>query len=733
MNNSQRISVYTPSNTEPEILEQIFVQRHRLLDKSVAWCEESITTAKKNHLLFVGSRGCGKTHFITMLVNRLKNKPELQEQMVIVWLGEDDVITTLLDFILSILEAMVKTYPQQFNRDCLTQAKGLKPGDVTDIILHSISDQIGKRTILLIKENMSDVFRGLKDEGQKKLRAFLQEKNNMAMLTTSQQLFTGVSSRNAPFFGFFDIHHLKPLTVEDAMQFIRKMAKLNTNKKLLSFLQTPQGCYRVRALHYLAGGNHRLYVELFGFLTMESLDNLVSALTQLADELTPYFQERIKSLPPQQGRIVQKLCEMQGAAPVKTIADEMFIGERSVAKQLGDLARKNYVIGHKRGKQTFYEMAEPLMRLSLEVKHNHGKPLKMVVSLLRAWFSDTELKGDGQGITDNLLSSYKEAAFAMDKEILVTINNKIAKEILVGIEKNDYLAIIRAASEIISAPQSDGIPLKQKAWAHNNRGVAYGKQGETELEIADYNAVIKMQDAPAELRAIALFNRGIAYGEQGETSLKIKDYSMVIKMQGVPAEQKAKALYNRGVTYEEQGETELSIKDCSAVIKMTSIPDYIRNRASFAISTQYFYILELDKAHEALQNAFTTGEKKAEYYSSYVFYTLKAIAALGSSFWQKEIVWLLQLFDRYNSLDHLGSALMRSAKIFIDEDSLLSSLKKWQQLWQKEGEGYEEMQLPLQALIAARLAIEQKSDKPLFELPKEIRDLISPLLSGVIK
>ena len=288
---SEVLSIYTPSNLKPETLEEIFVQRHKLLDKSVQWIKESIVTKKKNHLLFVGSRGSGKTHLISMIINRLKAKEELENKMVLVWLGEDDVITNFLDFVLSILRTMAED--SEFNLDDLEVAKGKGHNEAVDIILDSIMEQLGDRTLLVVKENMSDVFSGLKDDGQKKLRAFLQEKKNMVLLTSSQQLFEGVSSRDAAFFGFFDIHHLEPLSVDDAMELIAKVSKLKGDQELYNFVHTSQGRYRVRALHHLAGGNQRLYMNLLEFLTMESLDNLVSALNKLAYDLTPYFQERI--------------------------------------------------------------------------------------------------------------------------------------------------------------------------------------------------------------------------------------------------------------------------------------------------------------------------------------------------------------------------------------------------------------------------------------------------------
>lgn len=731
MHDSLHISAFTPSNTDPEILEKIFVQRHKLLEKTVAWCEESVTTNKKNHLLFIGPRGSGKTHFISMVVNRLKNKAELQDKMIIIWLGEDDVITNLVDLVLSIIENLVKTDPKHFNKDCLEQAKGQNSDTVANIIMHSISEQIGNRIILLVKENMSDVFTGLKDAGQKKLRAYLQEQNNIVVLATSQQLFPGISSRDAAFFGFFDIYHLKVLEIDDARQLISNIATLNNNQTLVDFLKTPQGCYRVHALHHLAGGNHRLYVELAAFLTMEALDDFVSALTKLADSLTPYFQERVRSLPAQQGKIVQKLCELQGATPVKTIAEQLFIGERSVAKQLGELAKKGYVISHKRGKQSYYEMAEPLMRLALEVKNNHGKPLTMVTSLLRAWFSDSELQTD-QAKVNGISSDYRMAALSMDKELLISVNNRIEEQISEAIGTNDYKKIIAASSEIINAPLTDGMPLIQRHRAIYNRGFTYYRLGEKEQAVKDWTTVIDMPDAPMKRKAWALLNRGAVYGEKGQTEQGLQDFKALLNMEDVPSEDMAMALFNCSVAYSKIGEAEQALQDLTTILDMQNVPEHITTNALFCVPEVYFNLLETNKARQALKEALENGQKSGGHYPSNTQNILQSINLLGSSFWEKQIIWIVPLYAKHEVLDNLGSALIHSIVFFIEDESLTSSFKKWQQLWQQHSEQYQQMQIPLQVLQAAVLAVDQKNDKPLLSLPKEVRELVLPLLAKVL-
>ena len=380
------LSLYTPSNTKPEILEQILVQRGKLLKNSVRWCEQSINDTKKNHLLFVGARGSGKTHIVSMILHRLKQNKTLKDKMLIVWLGEDEIVTNFLGFVLSIIKKLAQEH--QFTLECLKEARGKTQDEASNIILESITEQLKDNTIVLVKENMSDVFNGLKEMGQRQFRAYLQEEQNMLVVATSKQLFKGVSSREAVFFGFFDIHHLKPLSVEGTIELIEKVSIVKNNKKLNQFIKTPKGGYRVEALHHLVGGNQRLYMELLEFLTFNALDNLVVAIDKLVDKLTSHFQKRIKSLSPQQGLIVQKLCDIEGAISVKILANEIFIEERSVSKQLGELKTKGYVLAHKRGKLTYYEVSEPLMRFGLQVKQTNKKPLKVLVLLLKAWFSE---------------------------------------------------------------------------------------------------------------------------------------------------------------------------------------------------------------------------------------------------------------------------------------------------------------------------------------------------------
>jgi tetratricopeptide (TPR) repeat protein len=479
-----------------------------------------------------------------------------------------------------IASQLSKEYPKEFPADFKTAVRGLPNDDAALAVLRSTVGRLGARNLLLVTENMDQTFHSLGDSGQKKWRAFLQETRKIATLATAQQLFSGVSDRNEAFFGFFDIRHLEPLSVDQAVELITRISLEHSNRELIRYLKSAEGQFRIRALHYLAGGNHRMYVLLSEFLTKESLDDLVAAFDSLANDMTPFFQERIRALPDQQRQLVQCLCDAQGALTVKEIASETFIDERVCSKQLGNLKDKGYVRSEKRGKESYYDMAEPLMRLCLEVKNQHGRPLRLLARFLRAWFPVTELESKLIGTNNGRVSDYCKLAIESGDGFKSNLAMTLCSEITAKISDGDFETAERLIKELVFAdPSSAKSASIEQATARLRRGVKYHQQGDFERALSDFSAVVEMRDASMELRAKALVLRGVTYGKQGEFELAISDSSVVIAMTDAPVELRARALFNRGVTYSKQGDFERALSDISAVVEMRDAPVDQRARA----------------------------------------------------------------------------------------------------------------------------------------------------------
>ncbi|HEY0151721.1 MAG TPA: tetratricopeptide repeat protein [Longimicrobium sp.] len=387
------LSHFTPSMMPEDVIERIFVQRKRLASRLVTLVRESVLGTAKHHTLIVGPRGIGKTHLASLVYHRVRAIPELADQIRIAWLREEEWgIASFLDFVIRVLRALDEEYPQAGMAAKIDGLFAHKPEQAEREAVALLDEFVGDRTVFLLTENLDQLFEGLNDVGQQQFRAYLQDRASWTILATAPGLFSGISLQSSPFYGFFRVRHLKELSVDEAIELLQKIAELSGREDLASFVSTPVGRARIRAVHHLAGGNHRIYVIFSEFLTRETLDELVDPFLTTMDHLTPYYQARMQSLSPQQRKIVDFLCEIRHAVPVKEIAQRCFITQQTASAQLKLLKERGFVRCFSVGRESYYELMEPLLRLSLEVKKQRGEPIRLFVDFLRYWYTKPELE-----------------------------------------------------------------------------------------------------------------------------------------------------------------------------------------------------------------------------------------------------------------------------------------------------------------------------------------------------
>jgi tetratricopeptide (TPR) repeat protein len=375
-----------------DVLEKVLVQRGDLANRLVEVIRESVLTPAKHHTLVIGSRGIGKTHLLSLVQNRIASQEDITERVRVAWLREEEWgVASFLDFLYRILRALASRYQDDALRDETETLFSLPIKTAERRAADLLRSFIEGKTLLLITENLDCVFQGLGKKGQQRLRAYLQEESSWTILASSQALFGGVALYESPFYGFFDIHYLQELTVDDAAQLVQSIAELANDQALAAYVQSESGRARIRAVHHLAGGNHRVYMILSEFLTRDSLDQLVDPFLRMMDDLTPYYQARMEQLSPQQRKIVDLLCSVRGAVPVKEIARRCFITSQTASSQLKDLRDRGYVDATPVGRDAYYELAEPLMRLALEVKNQRNGHIRLFLDFLRYWYARPEL------------------------------------------------------------------------------------------------------------------------------------------------------------------------------------------------------------------------------------------------------------------------------------------------------------------------------------------------------
>ena len=383
------ISRFTPSTMPEDLLERLFVVRKPVLESLMKRVGDLGNTPSPHHTLLVGPRGAGKTHLISLVYHRAKNRAGTDggKPLRIAWLPEDPwTIVSYARLLAAILERVAPD-------------TGVKSADEAELDARLRSTSRKDGPVLVLMENVDQILDALGEVGQQKLRNLLQTESGVLIIGSTTRLDRSLSSHAAPFFGFFDTIRLEPFSPEEAREMLTALAREAGNAELAERLSSSGALARIHTIAHLAGGQPRLWALLGSALTVEELRDLAALLLNRFDDLTPYYQEQLARLSPLQRLVVAELAAADRPLPVKDIAERVGSDQRSVAKAVGDLAERGWLkpvstiftelLDRRR---TYYDLAEPLARLAFQIKESRGEPLPLVVDFLVNWFDADQLR-----------------------------------------------------------------------------------------------------------------------------------------------------------------------------------------------------------------------------------------------------------------------------------------------------------------------------------------------------
>ena len=516
-----RLHQFSPQRSNPDDLETILVARAALLDNALEKIRNSSVTKNRYHLLFVGQRGIGKTHLVALINRRVEQDKKLRNKVRIAWLNEDETSSRFLHLLMRIYRSLAARYPDEFPIEDVQAVLGLDASAALAKLSNSLVQRAKNHTILLLIENLDAHFAKFSIEEQRNWRGFVQDHPIFTTVATAQGLFDGVKKHDEPFYGFFDTQHLQPLSIDQTSEMLMKISILQGNEPMQQMLNTPKGQSRLRVIHFLAGGNPRLYVLLSELIADDTLDDVVDTFEAMVDQqLTSYYQERLRWLAPLQQDIVQVLCRFRSAVSVKQIAEELFTTNQSVSSQLKELKGFGYVTFTKVGRETWYELAEPLMRLVMQVKETGShQPLSLLVEFLQAWFDREELERK-LGLQERESASwrYLESAISTYDQFL-----KQWPELAQPDVPNSRRRTIEELTEVIESRKTT---RTERAEALLARALHF-------IDISDWRSLVSDCTILLELDSrnslLTIFFRQLGWIKLGEYSKAIDDISVMAK------------------------------------------------------------------------------------------------------------------------------------------------------------------------------------------------------------
>jgi tetratricopeptide (TPR) repeat protein len=366
-----------------DLLERLFVARERTLDRIMARVDAAATSEERNHTLLVGPRGSGKTHLVSLVYHRSRNS------VPVAWLPEDPwTIVSYHRFLRAIAERVTPEF------------EGPLPPDEPALEALLVKYADSKGPILVIVENVDHVLGALGNPGQQRLRHLLQARRAILLVATTTRLDRSLSDQASPFYGFFTTTQLEPFDAAEAAAMLSAIAAEDGNDELVTYLASDEGTRRLQTVAHLAGGQPRIWALLASALEVARLTELVYLLLERFDDLTPYYQEQLARLSPQQRLIVAELAGADRPINLADLAQRLGITQRSLSKTTTELVERGWVeptasplASMLDRRRTYYELAEPLARIAFQIKESRGEPLKLIVDFLEHWFDPDDFDG----------------------------------------------------------------------------------------------------------------------------------------------------------------------------------------------------------------------------------------------------------------------------------------------------------------------------------------------------
>ena len=380
------VGLYRSGVTSPERLRATSVARDQLIDNALESLRGSMSRKSKNHLLFIGPRGIGKTHLLSYIEDAVRSDEALGARVVVVRFPEESNRTlSFADFLISmcgILKEVLEDEPRWAELFAAVETEE-DDAKVADTLVPAFREENRRRgrTLLVMLENLGEVLgRQIRDRNDvAALRKFLMADNGCLLLATAPLHFDGITDVGQPFYDFFDVQILDVLSFEETVEVIRLNLEWEERTDILETLEDLRP--RLQALYRMTGGNPRLTMMLYELIAHESVIGVQDQFHLLLDRISPFYQGRLNDLPPGQRALLECLASMRDQEKTPAaIAARMRMSQQetsSLLKRLSDARYLRAVQNPRDRRSRLYTIREGFFDIWLAMNLSRGARKRM--------------------------------------------------------------------------------------------------------------------------------------------------------------------------------------------------------------------------------------------------------------------------------------------------------------------------------------------------------------------
>jgi len=346
---SSHLGLYRAGLTSPAHRRHITVARRHLVADTLEILRGSASRKSKHHFLFIGPRGIGKTHLLHLVSDEIEEDPKLSGQYVVARFPEESHrVLSFADFLLRLCEILRDRLPDEPEWADLYERLHTEESDelIRDQLAPFIrkTNRAKKRTVLVMLENLNELFtrqiKNKKDLGA--LRKFFMDDNGCLLMATAPLHFDSITNVKEPFYDFFDVQILDHLSEEETLDLIRLNLEWDKHVDLLAGFDELRP--KLLALYRMTGGNPRLTIMLYELIAHDSITKVREQFQILLDRISPFYQDRLSDLPPQERAVIETMAGMRDQEKTPAaIAARMRMSQPQTSALLKRLAKARYI------------------------------------------------------------------------------------------------------------------------------------------------------------------------------------------------------------------------------------------------------------------------------------------------------------------------------------------------------------------------------------------------------
>ncbi|MCP4751784.1 MAG: ATP-binding protein [Proteobacteria bacterium] len=398
-NSNNTISVYyRPGFLSLDRLAYTSVGQQEILAGLLKKLEKQAAKKQKRNSIYVGPPGIGKTHFIKILAKSIQRSKILNQHYTLIPFPVDNYrILSLADFLLCVVRILGDVSGDEH---WSTLYGELEEADEDSLIIETVLSHIVQyhktsgHTLLILVENLHILINEQSKRGLnvQEFAEFLTNIPSISIVGTYSACITETENFNHPFGDNVELHLLEELTLEQTKTLIKKNLEWDDQKELLN--QFNDLIPKIQALHLMTGGNPRLCLILYELIVNEDNLDINRQFEKLLDQVSPFYQERIRILSAQERALLATLSSLRSEIKTPTIvAKKMRISSKQSSTLFSKLLSQGFLktSNHptdKRSKIVIIKEGFFDLWLAIGQLQDPKKFLPLLAEFLEKWYSE---------------------------------------------------------------------------------------------------------------------------------------------------------------------------------------------------------------------------------------------------------------------------------------------------------------------------------------------------------